>query len=170
VTPLVTPPITRAAVVVVALTLCLSVAVVPVAGQSGPGDPDLDALLSAAVAGVNADGGYEAPGYVAGAVAGPTNLHVHDGGTVHHYSFVVTDETTVEEFRAGERDDARTRITADRSVLEAVAADDDPAAALAAAYAAGDVRVDGVGLLSGLKWAVLNLGYAVLGALGLAPA
>jgi hypothetical protein len=166
------PQVARRVVRVTALTLVvllLAAVVAPVAAQTGGSDPALDELLVEAVDGVNAGGGYDAPGYVAGAVAGPTNLHVHDDGTVHRYSFVVTEDLTVEEFRAGERDDAVTLLTTDRSVLEAVSADDDPAGALAAAFAAGDVRVEGVGILNGLKWGLLNALRWAFGVVVLAP-
>lgn len=85
------------------------------------------------------------------------NLRIErSDGDVAVVSFRTTGDTRVRELRAGPHPDATVRVTVDESTARRLVQSDEPGEAASEAFTAGDVRVEGLGLLAGFKWAVVT--------------
>jgi hypothetical protein len=78
-------------------------------------------------------------------------------GSVARYSFRTDAAARVVDFRAGPHDDATVRMFTDPVTVERIADASDRTAAFEAAVRAGDVRIEGVGLLNRAAWALVGL-------------
>ncbi|AUV82705.1 hypothetical protein C2R22_14505 [Salinigranum rubrum] len=78
-------------------------------------------------------------------------------GSVARFSFRTDAAAHVVDFRAGPRDDATVRMFTDPATVDRIADAPDRTAAFEAAVRAGDVRIEGVGLLNRTAWALVGL-------------
>lgn len=91
------------------------------------------------------------------------NLHVTTaGGSPTVVSFRIAENGRFAGVRAGPRRDATLRMETDRRTVRQVAADDDAATAFRRAVREKEIRVDGLGAVTGLKWTVVDLLSSVL--------
>lgn len=91
-------------------------------------------------------------------------------GSSAQFSFRTDADLHVVDFGAGPRDDATVRMFTDPETVGRIAAAPDRAAAFESAVTAGDVRIEGVGLLNRAAWALVSLGLWAVGSPGQAVA
>jgi len=82
------------------------------------------------------------------------NLRVDGRGT---YSFEVGDDLRIERFSGCGSDDATVEMEADRETLRRIAESTRPTREFRAAYRRDDLRVDGVGPASTVRWTAVDV-------------
>ncbi len=86
------------------------------------------------------------------------NLIVTDGdGTQGTASFRMNAQLQIQELEQGTRDDATLQMTTDRATIDRILGSNNPTNAFQNALTDGDIRIDGIGLINSVKWAVINV-------------
>jgi hypothetical protein len=104
-------------------------------------------------------------GFLAGQLQGENvNLVVDDpaNGTEASVSFALDNDLRMQELALGTRDDATIRMSTDKATMDRIIASNDPAGAFMNAVVDDDISISGIGTLSGVKWAVVNIVADVL--------
>ncbi len=86
------------------------------------------------------------------------NLIVTDAdGTQGTASFRMNAQLQIQELEQGTRDDATLKMTTDRATIDRILESNTPTTAFQNALMDGDIRIDGIGVINSLKWAVINV-------------
>jgi hypothetical protein len=146
--------------VIVALLVIVSLAG-GVVGQDTqpPWAPETEDSLRTFVDRYNGAIGDTTPGPTAGLIRNErvTLLVTDTDETTAVFSFRTDADLEIHEFRAGARDDTTIRMYTDRATVARIAKASDRPAAFEAAVRAGDIRIEGVGLVNGLLWGLVGV-------------
>ncbi|MEF8973666.1 MAG: hypothetical protein V5A15_02145 [Haloarcula sp.] len=104
-------------------------------------------------------------GFVAGQLQGENvNLVVDDpaNGTEASVSFTLDNELRIQELELGTRDDATIQMSTDKATMDRIIASGNPSTEFKNAVLNDDITISGIGTVSQVKWAVINIVGGVL--------
>lgn len=131
--------------------------------DTGSPDASLFGDVGRMIDAYNAHVGANASGFLEGQLRGErVDLHVESAdGRRAVVSFRIGEDGRFTEPRAGGRGDATIRATTDRQTVRHVAEADDPVDAFRRSLRNDDIRVEGIGIVAGLKWRLVDLATQV---------
>jgi len=104
-------------------------------------------------------------GFVAGQLQGENvNLVVDDpaNGTEASVSFTLDNDLRIQELELGTRDDATIQMSTDKATMDRIIASGNPSTEFKNAVLNDDITISGIGTVSQVKWAVINIVGGVL--------
>jgi hypothetical protein len=104
-------------------------------------------------------------GFMAGQLQGEkVDLVVDDpaNGTEASVSFTLDDDLRMQELAMGTRDDATIQMSTDKATMDRIIASATPATEFKNAVLDEDITISGIGTVSQVKWAVINIVGGVL--------
>jgi hypothetical protein len=92
-------------------------------------------------------------------LAGTSNIYIQDGDSVITYSLTMDDQNHITALEDSSSEDAKRKITTDRSTIEDLTTANNPAAAFRNAVANDDIVITGEDgqTIEKIKWTVINV-------------